>query len=302
MKNLIDIKNEKAIELRAVALAKKWQSSEIFFPNNTSKAPAFYGYIEISVEKCPIFLMLSNNDDYVAKAYFWNGPNSYEPMSLKVWLALAKKSAAIFDVGAYTGLYGLAAAIQNRKAKIFSFEPIDIIYSRLLINKTVNNLGNLSAFNIALSDADGSAEINIYAGDTVLSTGSSLMENSSDRPVFVKKKINTITFDSFCKSMRMPRVDLIKIDAEGAEHLITKGAENTIRVFKPDIISEFLFRSKVEYFERFFRNLGYFFYRIDERKLEIRKVEEIQRSDNMNTLNTLLSQKNEQELYKLLNI
>jgi hypothetical protein len=46
-------------------------------------------------------------------------------------------------------------------------------------------------------------------------------------------KVKTMTSDSFCKEYNVERVDFIKIDTEGSEREILKGAKETIRRFKP---------------------------------------------------------------------
>ena len=191
-----------------------------------SKLVPFFGFVDIEISNCPEFVMFSNNDDYVAKKYFWNGRDAYEPMSLQLWLRLAKSKAVIFDVGSYTGLYSLAAAITYPKCKVIAFEPIELIYSRLLINKMSNNLGNMTVRNIALSDKTRLIYMNVFNGDTVLSTGSTIMEGAKKRPVHQRKKVKSSTISQQLAELNLKSLDLIKIDAEGAEHLVLKGGVN----------------------------------------------------------------------------
>ena len=46
-------------------------------------------------------------------------------------------------------------------------------------------------------------------------------------------KVRTTTLDNYIRERKIEKVDFIKIDAEGAEREIIKGAEKTIREFKP---------------------------------------------------------------------
>jgi hypothetical protein len=64
---------------------------------------------------------------------------------------------------------------------------------------------------------------------TPLSISSTLREEENCEKV----KVKTMTLDSFCKEYNVERVDFIKIDAEGSEREIIKGAKETIKRFKP---------------------------------------------------------------------
>jgi FkbM family methyltransferase len=248
----------------------------------------YFGFVDIQISHCPSFSMFSNNDDYVAKSYFWNGADAYEPMSLKLWLALAKSSAVIFDIGAYTGVYSLAAASLNRKSKIHSFEALDIAYSRLLLNKSANSMGNIEVHNTAVSDNEEIAEFNVYAGDSVLSTGSSLVEKCTGRSIFQKKRVRAAALDNLMIELNTSRLDLMKIDAE---HLIFKGGQKTLRESSPDIICEFLKDARTAEIEAVLSGLGYQFFHINERTMCVNLVNEITIGDSMDTLNTLISKK-----------
>ena len=79
----------------------------------------YFGCIGVSINDLPTFNMFSNNDDTVAKAYYWGGKDSYEATTLKIWTKLSVKSRTTFDIGSYTGLFALSAAVSNPKSKIF---------------------------------------------------------------------------------------------------------------------------------------------------------------------------------------
>jgi FkbM family methyltransferase len=265
-----------------------------------SKAAPYFGYIDVEIYGLEKVCMFSNNDDFVAKEYFWKGSNAYEPMSIRVWLSLAKSSAVIFDIGAYTGLYSLAAAILNRKAKVYAFEALDVVYSRLLVNIQVNSLGNIKAYNLAVSNEEGSAEFNVYAGDTVLSTGSTLVDGIKNKELFQKKHVRAARLDDLVNELSVPRLDLMKIDTEGAEHLVIQGGQGALKKHTPDIILEVLGGARVDQINSVLSGIGYRFYHIDEAAMSIRQIDSITSSVNPDNLNTLVTMKSPEEINQLI--
>jgi FkbM family methyltransferase len=296
----IDSINAGALALRDVRLKYANLPSEVSSPFLLSKSAPYFGFVDVSIADCPAFVMFSNNDDFVAKNYFWSGADAYEPMSLKLWAKLAKASAVTFDIGSYTGVYSLVAAGQNKRSKVYAFEAIDTIYSRLLVNKAANGFGNLSVYHAALSERDGVVEFNIYAGDTVLSTGSTLMEGRTSRPVSQKKTVRSVRLDSMARELKLNEINLMKIDAEGAEHFIFEGGMDSIRRFKPDIVCEFLEGARTDWIESVLSPMGYFFYKIDERDMRVKRVSSIVVEKDGPVLNTLITTKEEAEILNLL--
>lgn len=300
MPSIIQKTNAGSIALQEVYSKYRNLPKGMDSPVILSKTAPYFGYVNIEICDCPPFVMFSNNDDFVAKNYFWNGADAYEPMSLKLWLALAKSSAFIFDIGAYTGLYSLSAASQNRKCKIFAFEALDTIYSRTLINKAANNLANINIYHAAVSDNEGTVDFNIYAGDDVLSSGSSICDKQHGRSVFHTKSVRAVKLDQLMDELNLSRVDLIKIDAEGAEHLIFKGAESTLGKHTPDILCEFLEGAETKELEKMLSDMGYRFFSIDEKKMSVDLTDGIVIGSDMNTLNTLITMKTADQISTLL--
>ena len=300
MSSLIDRVNAGAIALRDVRRKYGNFPKEASSPFLLSKNAPFHGFVDVEIHGCPTFSMFSNNDDFVAQHYFWNGADAYEPMSLKLWMVLAKKSAVIFDIGAYTGVYSLAAASQNRKCKIYTFEAFDTVYSRLVINKIANGFGNIELHQAAVTDHDGTVEFNIYAGDSILSSGSSIIEKHTGRQVFRKKAVKGIRLDDLATELNLKQLNLIKIDAEGAEHLIFQGGRRTLEKFGPDIICEFLEGAQIEQVEQILSSCGYQYFRIDEDKMSVEPTAGIAVGETMDALNTLITRKSPEEIQQRL--
>jgi hypothetical protein len=87
---------------------------------------------------------------------FWAGyGNNWERTSLRLWGWLARDAKCIFDVGANTGTYALAARAVNAEAEVEAFEPVDRVYTKLQINCLSQRKPESAQIDIALSNRTG---------------------------------------------------------------------------------------------------------------------------------------------------
>jgi FkbM family methyltransferase len=149
-----------------------------------------------------------------------------------------KKDAVIVDVGANIGVFSLFANFLAPNGKIFSFEPFTKAFQILQRNIIDNNLsGVVSVFQQALGEDKKKSRLLI--SHESLGTGS-IIEDSEflknrEELFFFSEPVSIITLDEFIFQNKIKRVDFIKIDAEGYEKQIIKGARNTIKKFSPVI-------------------------------------------------------------------
>ncbi|UZM16116.1 FkbM family methyltransferase [Pseudomonas kielensis] len=295
MKNM-GSRNEAALTLRKVQFLFPEVSHEIAELDSLTKRSPYFGFVDIEISDNALFSMFSNNDDFVAQAYFWKGKDAYEATSLKIWSTLAKKASHIVDVGAYSGVYCLSAAKTNPKSKVYAIEALDRVYSRLLINKNANSTSNLKCFNFAMSDQDSEVELLVYSGEDILVSGSSTVAEVTDRKPCEKKIIKGVRLDTFIAEKSISKVELLKIDAEGAEHLILNGAEQLISSSKPDIICELLPTSELSHISKSLGFLGYRYYKISESSLLLKEYETPPASIEPPDFNILMTTKSSSEL------
>jgi FkbM family methyltransferase len=130
---------------------------------------------------------------------------------------LGEQARVVLDVGANIGVFSLAAAKRFPGAAIYAFEPNPDAYSRLVRNLDVNEAGNTRPVNRAvhsICDTIGfSAEGSTTSG--VVTDGGSLT-------------VQSVTLDEFCSNNEIGRVGLLKIDVEGAEVEVLKGADKIL--------------------------------------------------------------------------
>lgn len=168
---------------------------------------------------------------------FWSGiTGKYEGKSLETWIKLSKNSNVIFDVGANTGVFALAAASSNPNAKVFAFEPLNAVFKKLEKNILLNNL-DIIPVKKALSNTNGTQ--NIYISDNNHDYWASLsVQRLKDFSESKEEEIEKTDFVTFVESLKLNKVDLLKIDVEYHEVEVLEGMRNYIEKWKPDMLIE----------------------------------------------------------------
>ncbi len=155
---------------------------------------------------------------------------------------LVKPGATVFDIGANFGLHTrfMSEAVGDT-GQVHSFEPTITMYDVLSNNVESLNLDNVATNQLALSDQDSELEffVPIRKDGSPNYYESSLVEpediDSADYMTYI---VDTTTLDSYCEKNQIEKVDYLKIDVEGHEIAVLKGAEKLLRTSKPAIFLE----------------------------------------------------------------
>jgi FkbM family methyltransferase len=162
----------------------------------------------------------------------WSGLR-FEHAELDFITRMLRPGMTFFDIGANAGLFTLAAGqkLRGKAGMIFAFEPCRGTFAILQKNLALNDLPGVRAFCAALSDQSGQAELFVNAD---LKDGLNSLQDPrhSDAQVVAREAVVTITLDSFLAQENLSRVDLMKVDVEGAELLVFRGGEKLLA--RPD--------------------------------------------------------------------
>ncbi len=133
------------------------------------------------------------------------------------------QTPVIFDVGANIGDYASMVLEVRPGARIWCFEPSAEACSRL-----VNRLGHrLTAMAIALGDAEGQSDF--FAPSEGSPLGSTYARQHSSLEWKPTERVHVRRLDDVCRDNSINRIDLLKIDVEGHELAVLRGAERMIR-------------------------------------------------------------------------
>ena len=179
----------------------------------------------------------------------------------------AVSELTVFDVGAHLGDYAVRLLELQRNARIWCFEPHPGTFKRL---SSVAERSGFTAVNLGLSDAPG--RVGLYDYAETAESGSSHATLHADviegihHGEATEREVDVTTVDLYMESERIPHVNLLKVDAEGHELAILRGAREAIVSGKVDVVqfefNEMNVMSRV-FFKDFYEALpGYSLYRM----------------------------------------
>ena len=152
------------------------------------------------------------------------------------------ESPVMLDIGANTGSFCLLPSV-NPKIKCYAFEPTPWIFDLLKINISLNDLQDqVELFQIALTEKNGTAILKCPAeGDNkghinICNSGLSCLGKPMRFDSWIEIEVPTRTLDSIVADKDIKHVDIMKIDVEGCELFVLKGAEKLIKEQHPGIL------------------------------------------------------------------
>lgn len=170
---------------------------------------------------------------YTHKTYWFYRKNR-ERSSMEQFQSLVNPGDTVVEVGGHIGFIAqFLASLAGPNGEVVVFEPgiNNLGYTRA--NLAV--LSNAKLEEIAVSDHDGTAT---FYEDTITGQNNSLLPNYRNvadvaethgvDPQRVEHSVRTCTLDSYCDQHQMV-VDFMKIDVEGHELAVLKGATKTMK-------------------------------------------------------------------------
>lgn len=186
----------------------------------------------------------------------------YEPELTYIGRLLRAGMVAV-DAGASYGVYALTAAVAvGPCGMVLAFEPSTGAHELLVANAVLNNLANVHVFRAALADRCGTASLYVHPDPSRNSLGGS--PASVDR-----RTVETFKLDCVLRRLRVKSFDLLKLDVEGAEELVLRGAMDSLSAWCPPVVFEINPTAAEDLGLRrdgawsVLSSLGYRFYRLD---------------------------------------
>jgi FkbM family methyltransferase len=172
-------------------------------------------------------IKLIDNDDRMVLHMQDKG---YERESLAAWAAMIKPGRVALDIGAYTGLFSIIAAMKGAHA--VAFEPMPANRWRLSVNIALNK-AKVVIHDCAVSDDNGITELH-YNPRVPLTTGASL--EAGDKLHHDSIRVTKVSIDS----LAFKNIACMKIDVERHEPAVLRGAMKTIKRDRPALLIETL--------------------------------------------------------------
>lgn len=161
-------------------------------------------------------------DEGIDRPIFYRG--TYENGTMKIMNDVLKKGETFIDIGANIGLMSLhASRIIGNRGEVLSFEPLSDTYNILLQNIALNKANNIKAKNIAIGSTNGMVEI--FNGTDLNRGTSSLIKTNQGQS---SRKVPIKRLDTYLDKNPIDSITCIKIDVEGWELEVLKGATKTL--------------------------------------------------------------------------
>jgi len=175
-------------------------------------------------------------DDWIQKLIYFFGCYEIEKTETAFWKKIIKDDYIIFDIGANVGYYSLMAAKRAGNGKIYAFEPVSSTYEKLLKNIELNKFHNIQLQNLAVSNHAG--YVDIYVADNKNTGTSSITKHMHYNGNM--ETVKTVCIDDFFVEQAISKIDLIKIDVEGAEMLVLEGMNKILTQLEPLVLVELI--------------------------------------------------------------
>ena len=158
---------------------------------------------------------------------------SKEPETL-LWIEQIPDGSVLMDVGANVGIFSIYAALA-RNCKVYAIEPsllnLDILL-RNIVNNRVSKL--VTVIPLALSDAAAvqtmfMSQQGFTWGGAHNSMGKNIGQDGQPLNAPIESSQLSITIDSLISLFQLDEAKYVKIDVDGLELLVLKGAKNALR-------------------------------------------------------------------------
>jgi FkbM family methyltransferase len=166
-------------------------------------------------------------DPYFETIEHYRGANEFLIRSVST----LPPNATIIDVGANIGLTALLFKSMIPSGRVICFEPDPLAYEALSL--TVVGQSSISIHRKALGSTTGKLSFSqnpTSASASHLSTNASMADGNT--------VVDVVTLDHFAKT-EFKRLDFIKVDVEGFESDVLKGASQTLEDYRPSVFVEF---------------------------------------------------------------
>lgn len=159
-----------------------------------------------------------------------------------VWRSLSadlREGAVFLDLGAHVGYFSLRASPKiGKTGRVIAFEPNPDTLKELRANIRASHASNIVVQPIACTDAEQT--LTLYS-DRDHPAGASLSSaNAGSKGGRFSYTVRGRRVDDVIRELGLTRVDVVKVDVEGAEFFVLKGALETLKRFHPKVVVEIM--------------------------------------------------------------
>ena len=200
---------------------------------NNNKEPINLGGFNDLIQMRDGWMVYNKNDKYIGKSIKEYG--EWSQGELDLCKQVLSSTDVVIEVGSNIGSHTIPLAKTVHQGSLYAFEPQNVVFQNLCANIYINSITNCFCYNSALSDKKDEefyypnydfTKENNFAGMSLV--------NEKKSKYFQRARIDTLDH----KFLNLPRLNLLKIDAEGMELNVFKGGIDLINKTKPFLFFE----------------------------------------------------------------
>ncbi|MGH9877157.1 MAG: FkbM family methyltransferase [Nitrososphaerales archaeon] len=170
---------------------------------------------------------------------FYNGEFEENEIAFVTDLLQHSRNPTVLDIGANIGWHAICWAVACSGARVYAFEPSTKTAVLLKTNAALNGVeAQIKCVPCAVSDQEGVADFHECED-----SGYSSLKDTKRKKVISKVSVPVITIDRFVEEEGITQLAVIKIDVEGLETEVLRGALRTLETMSPDVVVE-IYRGK----------------------------------------------------------
>jgi FkbM family methyltransferase len=165
---------------------------------------------------------------------------AFEPDTYRALRRLVRPGQTVIDIGANSGVHSLPmAALVGESGRVIGFEPTRAAFARLRRNLALNPTlsGRVTAVQAYLRDDSDPNEVASFYSSWRLDRSESQHPKHFGSLTDAAGAVST-TLDAYLENAGIDRVDLMKIDVDGYEGKVLRGARRTLERDRPTLIVE----------------------------------------------------------------
>ena len=178
--------------------------------------------------------------EHMGSQIYWRG--AYSGAQLMLLSSQLQPESVFIDLGANQGEFTIfAASLVGNNGRVYAFEPSPPMQQQLLRNVKLNDFSQVYIEPMAVADKPGDLFLYSPVGqyeDGTTHDGLPSLYAQASTPLSSATKVSVTTLDAWLTQQDLTRVDLIKMDIEGAELPALKGGVGLIQRFRPALIIE----------------------------------------------------------------